>query len=77
MCKISKPFTCCILITCAMFLDFLKGCFGSFVGLEWMELIASISRANDKVRAGFYNHNNLRCQSSSRNFSDNNVWKCY
>ena len=45
-----------ILITFATFLDFLKVCFGSFVELEWngMELIISISRAKDKVRAGFF-----------------------
>ena len=45
-----------ILITFATFLDFLKVCFGSFVELEWngMELIVSISRAKDKIRAGFF-----------------------
>ena len=42
-----------ILITCATFLDFLIGCFGSFIELEGMELIESVSQAKGKVRVGF------------------------
>ena len=46
--------TRCILITCVTLLDFLKVRFGSFVELEWMELIVGISRSKGKLRAGFF-----------------------